>query len=127
VRCPIRSTWRAFLFRRFPNIPTLSAGTHNRGLGKNEIDVQQQRYNRPLTWQEKGKIAHDMAIDKVYTSSHWYSPNVTQGLKPAALVTPDEMRNATVWAGGQQVRMMDIPTKYALQATQANIAAWRLW
>ncbi len=102
---------------------------------KNEIDVQQERNNRTLTWQEKGKIARDMIIDKVYTPSPWYSPQMNEGLKPVAIATPEERKNATVWVGDQKVRMMDIPPQVTTQAmqdlmankvpaTQANIAAW---
>lgn len=99
---------------------------------KNEIDSQQQRNGRQLTWQEKGKIARDLVIDKVYTSG-W--PNTNGGLKPVAITTPAEQNKATVWVGNQAVRMMDIPPRQAmagrqdllangLPATQANIAAW---
>jgi murein DD-endopeptidase MepM/ murein hydrolase activator NlpD len=102
---------------------------------KSEINNQQQKGNRKLTWDEKGKIARGMVIDKVYTSSPWYSTQVNDGLKPVAITTSDEQSRATVWVGNQSVRMMDIPTNYALeatddlrshgvQATQANIAAW---
>jgi murein DD-endopeptidase MepM/ murein hydrolase activator NlpD len=101
---------------------------------KNEIDNQQQKANRELSWQEKGKIARDMVIDKVYTSG-W--PNTNSGLMPVATLTPDEQNKATVWIGNQSVRMMDIPapaTERAMQdlrssglpATQANIAKWWL-
>lgn len=104
---------------------------------KNEIDAQQQKNNRVLNWQEKGKIMRDMVIDKVYTSSPWYSGQTNQGLKPVAITTPDEQNKATVWIGNQSVRMMDIPPRYTVQAmqdlqtnglpsTQANIAAWWL-
>lgn len=100
---------------------------------KSEIDVQQQKNNRVLSWQEKGKIMRDMVIDKVYTSGF----NSNSGLKPMALTTPDERKKATVWIGNQKVRMADVPRQYAQQAiqdlqanrmpaTQANIAAWWL-
>lgn len=99
---------------------------------KDEIDVQQQRNNRVLSWQEKGKIARDMVIDKVYTSGMF---GTNSGLKPVASLTPDEQSKATVWVGKEPVRMMDIPARQALKATQdlqshglpstqANIAAW---
>lgn len=99
---------------------------------KNEIDVQQQQGKRALTWQEKGKIARDMVIDKVYTNNN-------STLTPTAILTPQQMDQAHVWVGPQgrqqQVRMADIPAKYAVQArqelraigqtpTQANIASW---
>lgn len=98
---------------------------------RNEIQRQENSSKRPLTWQEKGKIARDMVIDKVYTSGS------TKGLMPFAAATPQEERNAVVWVGGRKVRMSDIPPTYALQATedlqanrlpatQANIAAWWL-
>ncbi len=101
---------------------------------RDEIDLQQQKNSRELSWQEKGKIARDMVIDKVYTST----PTMWMGsgtLKPAAVLTPDEQKKATVFVGGQKVRMMDIPAQYAMRATQdlqthgipstqANIAAW---
>lgn len=103
---------------------------------RNEIDLQQQKNSRDLSWQEKGKIARDLVIDKVYTST----PTMWMGsgtLKPAAVLTPDEQKQATVFVGGQKIRMMDIPAQYALKATQdlqthgfpttqANIAAWWL-
>lgn len=100
---------------------------------KSEIDLQQQRNNRTLSWQEKGKIARDMVIDKVYTPG-FFGPGDP---KPVATLTPEEQQKATVYVGQQKVRMMDIPPKYALQATQdlqanqvpttqANIAAWWL-
>lgn len=99
---------------------------------KNEIDLQQQKNNRALSWQEKGKIAREMTIDKVYANPSWYGSGTP---KPVALLTPDEQKTATVWVGGNKVRMMDIPAQYALKATQdlqthgipttqANIAAW---
>lgn len=102
---------------------------------RNEIDLQQQQNKRKLTWQEKGKIARDMIVDKVYTSTPFLGMGGT--LKPAAILSPDDVNNATVYVGSQKVRMMDIPAKYALQATedlqairqpatQANIAAWWL-
>lgn len=101
---------------------------------RDEIDLQQQKNGRELSWQEKGKIARDLVIDKVYTST----PTMWMGsgtLKPAAVLTPDEQKKATVFVGSQKVRMMDIPPQYALRATQdlqthgvpstqANIAAW---
>lgn len=103
------------------------------GAIKNEIDLQEQKNNRPLSWAEKGKIVRDMVIDKVYTPGTFTTGNPT----PVALVPPDKLANATVWVGGQKVRMMDIPPQYAQQATQdlqtngvtptqANIAAWWL-
>jgi murein DD-endopeptidase MepM/ murein hydrolase activator NlpD len=101
---------------------------------KNEIDNQQQKNGRVLSWDEKGKIARDMTIDKVYTSGVF---STSGGLKPVATLTPDEQSKATVWIGNQSVRMMDIPPRYTVQAmqdlqsngmpsTQANIAAWWL-
>jgi hypothetical protein len=99
---------------------------------RNEIDVQQQKGNRALTWQEKGKIARDMIIDKVYTNNN-------STLTPAAILAPGQIDQAHVWVGPQgqqqQVRLADIPAKYAVQArqelraigqtpTQANIASW---
>lgn len=102
---------------------------------RDEIDLQQQNAKRQLTWQEKGKIARDMVIDKVYTSTPFLGMGGT--LKPAAVLSPDEVNRATVFVGNQKVRMMDIPAQYTLQATQdlrsnglpttqANIAAWWL-
>ena len=101
---------------------------------RNEIDNQQQQNNRSLSWQEKGKIARDMTIDKVYTSGMF---GTNAGLKPVATLTPAERNKATVWIGNQSVRMKDIPPQYTIQAmqdlqsnglpnTQANIAAWWL-
>jgi hypothetical protein len=100
---------------------------------KNEIDVQQQRNNRKLTWVEKGKIARDLIIDKVYSST----PILWMGgtLKPAAILTPEEVQKASVFVGGEKVRLADIPPEYQQEAmqdlqanrlptTQANIAAW---
>ncbi len=101
---------------------------------KQEIDAQQQQGNRTLSWQEKGKIARDMVIDKVYTSGMW---GTNSGLKPVATLTPEEMDRATVWIGNQSVRLKDIPPTATVRAmqeldaagaptTQANIAAWWL-
>lgn len=98
---------------------------------RNEIQQQQDNLKRPLTWQEKGKIARDMVIDKVYTSGN------TGGLMPFTAATSQEQQNAVVWVHGTRVRMGDIPPKDALAATedleqnrlpttQANIAAWWL-
>lgn len=98
---------------------------------RNEVQRQQDNTKSPLTWQEKGKIARDMIVDKVYTSGD------TGGLMPLSAATAQEQQNAVVWVGNQQVRMMDIPPKYGLQATEelqtngmpttrANIAAWWL-
>lgn len=104
---------------------------------QNEIQRQENAGKRPLTWQEKGKIARDMVTDKVYTSSpHFYS-GVTGGLMPLAAATQQQQQNATVWVGSQKVRMADIPPQYSLQATeelkaigqpatQTQIAAWWL-
>jgi murein DD-endopeptidase MepM/ murein hydrolase activator NlpD len=101
---------------------------------KNEIALQEQNVKRPLTWQEKGKVARDLVVDKVYTSTPFLG--IGSGtLKPAAILNPDEVNKATVYVGSQKVRMMDIPAQYALDATQdlrthglpttqANIAAW---
>lgn len=100
---------------------------------RNEIDVQQQKNNRALTWQEKGKIARDMVIDKVYTPGMLTTGNPM----PVTLVAPARLKDATVWVGGQKVRLMDIPAPVAFAArhdlqqngvapTQANIAAWWL-
>jgi len=99
---------------------------------KSEIDSQQQRNNRELTFQEKQKITRDMTIDKVYTAGSF---GTTTGLKPVAITTPAEQQKATVWVNRQPVRMMDIPPAQALKArqdlqasglppTQANIAAY---
>lgn len=96
---------------------------------KSEIASQQGKANRELTFQEKGKVARDMVIDKVYTSGM----NNTGGLKPVSILTPDEQQNATVWLGNQKVRMMDVPAQFSVRAmqdlqtnglptTQANIA-----
>jgi len=93
--------------------------------------TRQQKNNRVLSWQEKGKIAMDMVIDKVYTAEM----NGNEGLMPVSILTPDQQKNATVWLGNQKVKMTEIPPKYSLQArqdlethglppTQANIAAW---
>ena len=92
-----------------------------------EYDQQQQNLKRPLTWQEKGKIARDMIIDKVYTSDNTH-------LTPASILTEQQQQQAHVWIGNQQVRMMDVLPQFALRAsqairaqggtpTQANIAA----
>jgi len=99
---------------------------------KNEIDRQQQGSNRALSWQEKGKIARDMIVDKVYTSG-----NAAKDLKPVAILNPDEQNQAHVWVGNQKVKMKDIPSQYTREAmqdivahggaaTQAQIAAWWL-
>ncbi len=77
-----------------------------------EYDQQQQTLKRPLTWQEKGKIARDMVIDKVYTSNN-------SDLTPASILTQDQMPQAHVWIGNQQVRMADIPPQVSLRASQA--------
>lgn len=82
-----------------------------------------------MTWQEKGKLARDMIIDKVYTNN--------SDLTPAAILTPQQQQQAHVWVGDQKVRMMDIPQQVAAQGsqairaaglpgTQAQIAAWWL-
>lgn len=100
---------------------------------RNEIQRQQDNLKRPLTWQEKGKIARDMVIDKVYTSEGVFGG--TSGLMPIAAANPQQQQNAMVWVNGRKVKMADIPPKYALAATedlqanhlpatQANIAAW---
>lgn len=92
--------------------------------------TRQQTLKRALTWQEKGKIARDMIVDKVYTSDN-------KTLTPAAILTQQQQEQAHVWIGNQRVRMMDIPPQVALRAsqairtagappTQANIAAWWL-
>jgi murein DD-endopeptidase MepM/ murein hydrolase activator NlpD len=100
---------------------------------KAEINNQQEKNNRKLTWDEKGQIARDMVIDKVYTST----PTLWMGgtLKPTAILSPDEINKATVFVGGEKVKLTDIPPQYQSQAmqdlqahrlptTQANIAAW---
>lgn len=102
---------------------------------RNEIQRQQDNLKRPLTWQEKGKIARDMVIDKVYTSTGILGGG--EGLMPFTAATPQEQQNAVVFVHGTKVRMSEVPPKYALEATedlennrlpatQANIAAWWL-
>ena len=102
---------------------------------KQEIDLQQNSAKRPLTWDEKGKIARNMIIDKVYTSTPVLGMGGT--LKPTAILAPAEIPKASVFVNGEKVRMMDIPPKYSLEATQelqksgvpttqANIAAYWL-
>lgn len=100
---------------------------------KQEIDLQQNSSKRKLTWDEKAKVARDMIIDKVYTSTPIFGMGGT--LKPTAILKPDEVDKASVFVGGQKVKLSDIPAQYQLQATQdlrtnglpstqANVAAW---
>jgi murein DD-endopeptidase MepM/ murein hydrolase activator NlpD len=98
-----------------------------------EIDVLQQKAGRALTRDEKAKVMRDLVVDKVYTPG-WFTAGTP---KPVALLTPDEMKRATVYVGGQTIKLAEIPAQYQQQATQdlravgaaptqANIAAWWL-
>lgn len=52
--------------------------------------MQQQKNNRVLSWPEKGKIARDMVIDKVYTSGTFSSCITVEAVllakEPAAML-----------------------------------------
>lgn len=68
------------------------------------IDAEQTRLKRGLSMTEKQAVLDGMMIDKAFVDS--WGPDVT---KPMALMSADDMANAYVIVGEDQVRLATIP------------------
>jgi soluble lytic murein transglycosylase len=77
------------------------------------IDTEQSATGKELTRDRKRQIMEQVVMDQAFVSEWGRDPQ-----KPTALLTPEELQEAYVKVGGDEVRLTSIPAEQRRQITQ---------
>lgn len=73
------------------------------------VAAESQIKKAPLTLEEQRAVMHRVMSDTVLQSRWWWTDKVV----PASMLTPDQLKDASVEVGGQKVKLATIPPDHA--------------